>query len=110
MNNLDFELSHQLPNEILNALHNKLMIGRIFCNLEWAFDCVSHDILLSKLKLYGVTGKTFSLIKSYLEDRQQIVILNDKYVNNNTYSDWGKIKHGCSSRSCTWTIAFLNLH
>jgi len=37
-------------------------------------DCVNHDILLSTLKFYGVTGKTFSLIKSFLEDRHQRVI------------------------------------
>jgi len=48
---------------------------------------------LSKLKFYRVTGKTFPLIKSYLEDRQQRVILNDKYASPNTYSDWGKIKN-----------------
>jgi hypothetical protein len=53
-----------------------------------AFDCVDHNILLSQLKLYGVTGKTFPLIKSYLENRHR-VILNDKYANHNTYSDWG---------------------
>jgi len=49
---------------------------------------------LPKLKFYGVTGKTFPLIKSYLVDRHQRVILSDKYANHNTYSDWGKIKHG----------------
>jgi hypothetical protein len=49
---------------------------------------------LSKLKFYGVTVKTFSLIKSYLEDRHQQVILNDKYASHDTNSDWGNIKHG----------------
>jgi hypothetical protein len=41
-------------------------------------------------------GKAFVLLKSYLEDRHQGVILNDKYANHNTYSDRGKIKHGFS--------------
>jgi len=49
---------------------------------------------LSKLKFYGVTKKTSPLIKSNLVDRYQQVILSDKYANHNTYSDWGKIKHG----------------
>ena len=66
------------------------MVGGIFCDL----DCVSHDILLSKLKFYEVIGETFVLLKSYLVDRHQGVILNDKYANHNTYSDRGKIKHG----------------
>jgi hypothetical protein len=29
-------------------------------------------------------GKIFVLLKSYLEDRHQRVILNDKYANRNT--------------------------
>jgi hypothetical protein len=51
-------------------------------------------------------GKTFVLLKSYLEDRHQSVILNDKYANHNTYSDRGKIKHGFPQGS----IALLTLH
>jgi hypothetical protein len=49
---------------------------------------------MSKLKFYGVLGKNFMLLKSYLEDRHQSVILNDKCANHNIYSDRGRIKHG----------------
>jgi hypothetical protein len=58
-------MQHQLTNEILNALNNKLLIG-IFCNLEQAFDCANHSILLCKLEFYGSTGNHYNLYTSYL--------------------------------------------
>jgi hypothetical protein len=51
--------SFQFITEILNALNNKYMVGGIFCDLEKAFDCVNHGILMNKLEFYGVTGKFF---------------------------------------------------
>jgi hypothetical protein len=35
--------------EILSALNNKMDVGGISCDLSKAFDCVNHELLLSKL-------------------------------------------------------------
>jgi len=53
-------------NEILKALNNETLAG--FCDLEKAFDSVNHDILLSKLSYYGISGKAKLLLKSYLQN------------------------------------------
>jgi hypothetical protein len=49
-------------------VNNKQLVAGVFCDSENAFDCVDHDILLSKLKFYGITGKDHALYESYLTD------------------------------------------
>jgi hypothetical protein len=79
--------SYKLIDEILNALNNRMMVGGIFCDLQKAFDCVNHNILLTKLEFYGITGIAHKLIKSYPEGRHQRVVLN-----NISCSNWSEIK------------------
>jgi hypothetical protein len=70
--------TYKLTSEILNAMNNMLLVGGIFCDLEKAFDCVDHDIQLSKLKFYGISDKDFQLYKSYLDNRYcRTAIYND---------------------------------
>jgi len=59
--------SYTLLNEILTAMNNKQMVGGIFCDLHKAFDCINHALLLEKMKFYGVSGKFYNLVKSYLD-------------------------------------------
>ena len=66
------------------------MVGGIFCDLHKAFDCIN-NVLLVKLKFYGVSGKFYNLVKSYLDGRYQKVILS---YNNGIESTWEKMKPG----------------
>ena len=75
------------------CLH-KLLVGGIFCDLEKAFDCVNHDVLLPKLKFYWIGDKDFQLYQSCLGNRYcRTAIYNDS-ENSNKVSNWTKVKHG----------------
>jgi hypothetical protein len=70
-----------------------MWVGGIFCDLTKAFDYVNHNTLLSKLEFYGITGRANNLIKSYLNDRYQKVLIKNKY-SKNYFSEWEKVKQG----------------
>ena len=101
--------SFKLINELLLALNNKLTVSGIFCDLEKAFVSINHDILLSKCEFYGFRDKTNALLRSYLSDRYQKVLLNNNSSNSTTFSEWGKIRQ-CSSRFNTLSFVLLNLY
>ena len=48
-------------------------------DLSKAFDCVDHDILLSKLKRYGIHETALQWINSYLSDREHFVSWNQSH-------------------------------
>ena len=52
----------------------------VFLDMSKAFDKVWHEGLLHKLKCYGVEGKMYELLKIFLTDRKQRVVLNDSNV------------------------------
>ena len=57
-------------------------------DLSKAFDCLPHDIVLSKLSAYGLCADFIELLKSYLYGRKQQIKLN------NIVSSWSEIKKG----------------
>jgi hypothetical protein len=69
---------YKLNTEILNSTNSKQLVGGNFCDLEKAFDCVDHDILLFRLKFYGIKGKDYARYDFYLSNRDtKTAIYND---------------------------------
>ena len=52
-------------------MNNRLSVVGVFCDLQKAFDCVNHGILVDKLQFCGIKGKFLALIQSYLRGRYQ---------------------------------------
>jgi len=99
--------AYNLINEVLDALNSKKLVGGIFCDLKKAFDMVDHDILLSKLKFYGIRGKFNELITSYLKNRYQRVSIKSKKSCHSSFSRWRKIKCGVTQGSIMGPLLFL---
>ena len=47
------------------------LCGAVFLRLTKAFDTVDHQILLSKLSAYGLSGNSLQRFRSYITDRKQ---------------------------------------
>jgi hypothetical protein len=99
--------NNKLTTEILNAMNNQLLVGGIFCDLEKTFDCINHDILLSKFKFYGINDRDLQLYQSYLGNRYSRTAMYNDIENSNIVSYWARVRHGVSQGSIFGPLLFL---
>ena len=74
-----FTTSHcliDLIEEITSSLDKGLYVVSSFLDLSKAFDTVNHQILLNKLKYYGLQQSEYNWFQSYLSNRKQQVHAN----------------------------------
>ena len=68
--------------DITEQIYSNIEAGHkglgIFLDLKKAFDTVNHHILLRKLQHYGIRGIPLDWFRSYLANRKQYTIVNDK--------------------------------
>ncbi|XP_063914273.1 uncharacterized protein LOC135130782 [Zophobas morio] len=68
-------------NEIIPNHQFDQKLSSILVTLDYskAFDKITHELLLAKLSYYGLCNSSVSLIKSYLCDRGQKVVIGSKF-------------------------------
>ena len=52
------------------------VVDTIYLDFSKAFDCVPHRRLIGKLEAYGITGNILKWVKSFLNERTQVVKVN----------------------------------
>ncbi|XP_045464098.1 uncharacterized protein LOC123673565 isoform X2 [Harmonia axyridis] len=72
---------YHFVNMILQEFEKKNLAIGVFLDLSKAYDCVNLEYLLIKLEKYGIRGKAYKWIESYLLDRKQQVIINENKSN-----------------------------
>ena len=68
------------------ALDRHECVAAVLMDPSKAFDCLPHDILLSKLSAYGLRNESVQFLNSYLSGMKQQIKLN------NIVSSWSVIK------------------
>ena len=82
------------------ALGDNKYVAAILMDLLKAFNCLPHDLLLLKLKYYGLSENALKLMKSYLTNRKQCVKLGS------IKSDFQAILKGVPHRSILGPVLF----
>ena len=90
-----------ITEKIRKALDDGKYASGVFLDFQKAFDTVNHNILLSKLEHYGIRGIPLNFLKTYLQNRQQYVSIN------NSSSDILTIENGVPQGSVLGPLLFL---
>ncbi len=77
-----------LMEKLKSALDRSKCGGALLMDLSKAFDCIPHDLMIAKLKAYGMSNQSLAFMCSYLCNRKQRVnVLGEK-------RDWLKLIKG----------------
>ena len=65
----------ELVEQIASAIDGQRCCAGLFIYLKKAFDTVDHELLLEKLKVYGIRGIANKWLQNYLTNRKQYDII-----------------------------------
>ena len=92
-----------LTEKINQCLDENEIVVTLFLDLAKAFNSISIDVFMNKIKSYGMGENARILLNSFLCDRKQCV------KNGVAKSDWVVHKSRCSSGNCLRAFNFYTL-
>ena len=83
-----------------HAVDNKKVFGGLLTDLSKAFDCICHDLLITKLNSYGLSLPALKQVHNYLPNHKQ------RTKNGTAYSLWEEFFSGVSQESILGPFLF----
>ena len=71
---------HAMTDDWLRAIDKGLLLASCMLDMRKGFDILNHDLLLNKLRSYGVTDENYAWFESYLSFRNQYVKCNNMMI------------------------------
>ena len=90
-----------ITHEIYSSFDEGLEVRSIFLDIAKAFDKVWHDGIIFKLTQNGISGNLLNLLRDFLNERKQRVILNGQF------STWKNVSAGVPQGSILSPLLFL---
>ena len=87
--------------DVCNSINTSNVCSGTFIDLSKAFDSLNHNLLLYKLRDFGILEKSSPWFESYLSNRCQKTLLN------NTESDLKPVTHGVPQGSTLGPLLYI---
>ena len=93
-----------ITHKICQSFDEAYEVRGVFLDISKAFDKAWHEGRIFKLEQNGISGKLLNLIKDFLKNRQQKVILNGQF------SSWADVNAGVLQGSILGPLLFLKVY
>ena len=78
-------------------MNNTKCVDIIYIDFAKAFNVVSHEKLLFKLKSYGISNKIIKWFYNFVSNRSQITRVENSFSNSSIVKIWGTTRIGYRS-------------